>query len=207
MVEPFRGIACGNAHFLMRGAAAQQMIVLSRGVTVHTFSQKSNLAWPPRDRCSARRRTPTVVVQESTRCAGEAHGDGTALIQDGRRATADRPSAGAHRSMASIYARGSLPRSVADDGGHPALAPAPGPSSLSLLSEPPSASRPLAADLPGRRLRLRGESCRSTGQHRHAIVGSPRTPRVRASRGARPLLRRDIPELTATTSPCNLSTT
>jgi len=123
MVEPrFRGhrLLEQMLTFLMRGAAAQQMLGLyAEAVTVHPFSQKSNLALGAFETgVQLADEAPTVVFKQID--TGAAKRTATVLhyfkTGDAPPRTVHPPAH--HRAMVErIYARGGLPRSVADAGG------------------------------------------------------------------------------------------
>ena len=123
VAPPFRGhrLLEQMLTFLMRGAAAQQMLGLyAEAVTVHVFSQKSNLALGAFETgIQLADEAPTVVFKQID--AG-APAKRTATVLHYFK-TGDAPPRTVHlpphhRAMVErIYARGGLPRSVADAGG------------------------------------------------------------------------------------------
>ena len=123
MVEPrFRGhrLLEQMLTFLMRGATVQQMLGLyAEAVTVHPFSQKSNLALGAFETgVQLADEAPTVVFKQIDEGA-PAKRTATVLhyfkTGDAPPRTVHPPAH--HRAMVErIYARGSLPRSVADAG-------------------------------------------------------------------------------------------
>ena len=124
MVEPrFRGhrLLEQMLTFLMRGAAAQQMLGLyAEAVTVHPFSQKSNLALGAFETgVQLADEAPTVVFKQID-AGAPAKRTATVLhyfkTGDAPPRTVHPPAH--HRAMVErIYARGGLPRSMADPAG------------------------------------------------------------------------------------------
>ena len=203
MVEPrFRGhrLLEQMLTFLMRGAAAQQMLGLyAEAVTVHLFSQKSNLALGAFETgIQLADEAPTVVFKQID-AGAPAKRTATVLhyfkTGDAPPRTVHPPAH--HRAMVErIYARGGLPRSVADAGGPAELGDGAQVrvEVFPVWSEAALRVTAYGRDLPGlvafrlRELRLRRIDWISLDL---PLSRSRRAPRVRAARGARLLLRGD----------------